>query len=68
MGKEKKSNLNGVVVNQRLRKACHVKGIPLVRTEALLRLRAQAAALLPSPSSHVGSADPSEIIQQKKTR
>lgn len=43
-------------MNQRLRKRCHVKGIPLLRTETFLCICAQVeapAALLPSHSSHV---------------
>lgn len=53
--KGKKSNLNDVFVNQRLRKH-HEKGIPLLRTETFLCLCVQVEApamLLPSHSSHV---------------
>lgn len=66
MGKEKKSDLNGVVVNQRLRKACRVKGIPLVRTEALLRLCAQPAALCPVTAPTWGAEIPPRSSSQSK--
>lgn len=66
MGKEKKSNLNGVVVNQRLRKACHVKGIPLVRTEALLRLLLRQQRCCPVPAPTWGAQIPRRSSSKRK--